>query len=122
MPDSRFRKDLVLPDEHHATQDFGVLDRVGAENPNAAGRRKLLAGEDAKERRLARAVGTEQPGDRPVLDIKGDVVQSTMVAIAAGEVGDRDHRRHTVTPPRALLDARTSASSSSVSIPSLSAS
>jgi len=48
---------------------------------------------------LARAVAAEQPGDRPGLDVEGDVVQGELAAVAAGEPGHRDRWRHSLYLP-----------------------
>jgi hypothetical protein len=72
-----------------------------------------MAGDDAQERGLARAVAAEQPGDRHRLDVEGDVVQGGLVAIAAAQPYHPDCWRHNVAIP-----SRISATSSSALIPS----
>jgi hypothetical protein len=49
----------ILVNEDHPVQDIVILDRIGAQDPNSAGREKLLAGEDTQERRLACAIAAE---------------------------------------------------------------
>ena len=58
-----------------------------------------MAGDDAQERGLARAVAAEQPGDRIGLEVEGDVVQGNLAAVAAGQPGYRDRGCHSLAPP-----------------------
>jgi len=56
--------------------------------------------EDAHHRRLARAVGTEQPEHRPALDVEVDAVERLNVTVGLGQPAYAD-REIVVGRPRA---------------------
>ncbi len=60
---------------------------------HSAGARLLLAGEDPQERRLARAVGPDQPVAAAGVELEAHVLEQRLRAVPLGEAGDRDHGR-----------------------------
>jgi hypothetical protein len=99
VPDLEVRVGLVLAHEDHLAQHLLVLDRAGAQDAHGAGRGELMAGQDAHERGLARAVAAEQPGDRPGFEVEGGMVHGELAAVVPGQAGHRDRWRHCVVPP-----------------------
>ena len=96
VPNLEVGEHLVLAHEHHAAQDRVVLDRAGAEYPDAALRGELLVGDDAHQGALAGAVAAKKASDRRSFEVDRDVVERELVAVAASQAGHRD--RHIVIP------------------------
>ena len=73
---------------------YRAVHRVEAGDARPARRRPQIAAEDPENRRLARAVGPEQPHDLAGIYFERDAVDSQAWSVPLGEpVGD-DHRSH----------------------------
>ena len=81
---------VVLEHEAHAALAHRHLGGVLARDDHAAGVRGLEAGDHAQQRRLARARGAEQGGERPARHLEADVVQGDEVAEPLVHVRYRD--------------------------------
>src|SRR6185436_14415347 len=109
---------LRLGDEAHPAQHVGVLGGRAAEDLQLAAVREDLPGEQLHDRGLARTVAAEQAVDAVLLDREVDAVERRERAVALGESAGADHG----AGHDWILSARRSPASSSMSMPSFSAS
>ena len=78
--------------EHEADISFLGRERRGvlAREEDLACVRGLEPGDDAQQRRLARAARAEERSERAALDVEGDVVERDEVAEALGDVANEN--------------------------------
>src|SRR5262249_30066559 len=84
---------------------------IRAIEQHAAGGRLDQAGDHAQQRRLARARGADDHGDRVALDIERDRIDHRGRAILLGEALDLDHGADSAAPEGLRSSTSTSASS-----------
>ncbi len=90
---------VALEDEADVTLLDGQPQRILAAEHDAAGARKIEAGEDAQQRRLAGAGGAQQRHQLARLDLQRNTVQRRRVAEGLLHVLDRHVHRFTPRGP-----------------------
>jgi len=99
MQAARDAEVVVQPEEIRQVTEALVaasrfVDDVDAVDDHAAGERPLESAQAAHQRRLARAVGTDQRRDAAGIDAEAEIVEGTHAGIVEGEFADVDHGPH----------------------------